>query len=381
MVQRKCACGGTCPRCADDERTLQPKLKIGEPGDRYEQEADALADRVMRMGNGGGSALPSSRPAVRASPVPHSTSLAGMGTAPPSVDAALSSPARPLPADARAFFESRLGADFSGVRIHSDPVSQQAAHEIGARAFTVGRDLVFGAGQFVPGSADGRRLLAHELAHVLQQTDVVQREVDEATSPLPRGDETGSDSGESATPDAAGSTVPTQFPHCDLPDCHLCAWLAERFFRDNVSRLHSWDTIEAKEAWPPIIVAFSDACSVDITVEGCHQYGPWPHRFSCWGQALITCPGSDPVHVRYIVRHPGGETFIVEAGSLLCEYERECLREETPSEEDPVVDAPDESGPTYRPTLKKIRCTGPRRQRRRRRSGRRRRARTLPDRT
>lgn len=74
-----------------------------------------------------------------------------------------------LPAGVRAFMEGRFAQDFSTVRIHADASAARAADAVSARAFTVGRDIVFGAQQFAPETPGGRRLLAHELAHVVQQ--------------------------------------------------------------------------------------------------------------------------------------------------------------------------------------------------------------------
>lgn len=85
------------------------------------------------------------------------------------VGAALGSAGRPLEPSARSFFESRLGHDFSGVRVHTDERAAESASAVGAHAYTVGRDVVFGAGRYSPNTPDGRRLLAHELAHVVQQ--------------------------------------------------------------------------------------------------------------------------------------------------------------------------------------------------------------------
>ncbi len=75
----------------------------------------------------------------------------------------------PLPKSTRAFFEPRFGRDFTGVRIHTGPRAADTARAVNARAFTLGRDIVFGSGQFAPDTHGGRRLLAHELAHVVQQ--------------------------------------------------------------------------------------------------------------------------------------------------------------------------------------------------------------------
>ncbi len=76
---------------------------------------------------------------------------------------------RPLPSADRAFFEPRFGRDFSQVRIHTDGKAGQLARAINAHAFTIGQDVVFGAGKYRPSVSGGRHLLAHELTHVVQQ--------------------------------------------------------------------------------------------------------------------------------------------------------------------------------------------------------------------
>ena len=88
------------------------------------------------------------------------------------VDAALSQPGRPLAGRTRHQMEARFGYDFSAVRIHDDAASATIAGSLDAAAFTVGSDIVFGAGRFDPHSARGAHLLAHELAHVVQQGEV-----------------------------------------------------------------------------------------------------------------------------------------------------------------------------------------------------------------
>ncbi len=77
----------------------------------------------------------------------------------------------PLPAESRTFFEARFGHDFSRVRIHTGPDAGRMARTFGARAFTIGRDLVFGTEQYQPATPAGRWLLAHELTHVVQQQE------------------------------------------------------------------------------------------------------------------------------------------------------------------------------------------------------------------
>lgn len=165
---------------------LQPKLRIGQPNDKYEAEADRVANAVMRM--------PYSE--MRVQPVcaecegglqrqplekPVEEDLRTKGLAREEghlfvADGVLNAQIRSLrgrgqtlPASARAFFEPRLANDFGEVRIHTDSRSAELARSVDARAFTVGWDVIFGAGQYAPESREGRRLLAHELTHVVQQ--------------------------------------------------------------------------------------------------------------------------------------------------------------------------------------------------------------------
>lgn len=88
---------------------------------------------------------------------------------PPVVAEVLDSPGQPLDPATGAFMQARFGHDFSQVRVHTDPTAARSAGAIDARAYTVGRHIVFGAGQYLPGTWMGRRLLAHELTHVVQQ--------------------------------------------------------------------------------------------------------------------------------------------------------------------------------------------------------------------
>jgi uncharacterized protein DUF4157/NleD-like pathogen effector protein (putative zinc metallopeptidase) len=89
--------------------------------------------------------------------------------APPLVHDVLRTPGRPLDAATRAFMEPRFGRDFSQVRIHTDGQAAESANVVNAHAYTVGPHIAFGAGRYAPRTSDGRRLLAHELAHVVQQ--------------------------------------------------------------------------------------------------------------------------------------------------------------------------------------------------------------------
>ncbi len=143
---------------------IQPKLLVNEPGDRYEQEADRIAATVMRLADPGVSkhTLP---PSVQRL----TTGEGSPDAAPPIVHDVLSSPGQPLDATARAFFEPRFGRDFSRVRVHTDAKAADSARVLNAVAYTVGEDVVFGADHYAPQAEEGRRLLAHELTHVVQQ--------------------------------------------------------------------------------------------------------------------------------------------------------------------------------------------------------------------
>jgi hypothetical protein len=113
-------------------------------------------------------------------------SLAG-NAVPSIVHDVLSSPGQPLDVGTRAFMEPRFGHDFSQVRIHTDARAVESAQAVNALAYTVGRNVVFGAGQYAPQTSEGRRLLAHELTHTLQQDNRVQRAVNEPLMTEPDG--------------------------------------------------------------------------------------------------------------------------------------------------------------------------------------------------
>ena len=168
------------PAYPNSRAKLQPKLTVSTPGDIYEQEADRVADQVMcmpepqiqrtRAYGGGRPGCTNVREGNKALQVQR---LQASGTseveAPPIVDEALRSPGQPLDAETQAFMERRFGYNFSQVRVHADARSAQTAKAVNARAFTVGKEVLFGAGQYQPRTQGGRTLLAHELAHVVQQ--------------------------------------------------------------------------------------------------------------------------------------------------------------------------------------------------------------------
>lgn len=169
VMMRKCACGTHAPAECDDckrQRVQRKAIAIGPSQGPMEDEADRAARAVM---GGHGTHLAGGQP-LRLSRAPDAgPSTGGDGSAPPAVDATLRSPGQPLDAATRAFMEPRFGHDFSHVRVHADAPAAESARSVGALAYTVGSDVVFGAGHYQPGGSTGRALLAHELAHVVQQ--------------------------------------------------------------------------------------------------------------------------------------------------------------------------------------------------------------------
>jgi len=185
--------GSALPHCGHDFRqmlihppptgVIQTKLAMTRPDDAYEQEADRLSEQVMRKSEpqlqrtcACGGTCPTCQPA----PTGHEherlqTLRVGSGdhgqtAVPPLVHEVLRSPGQPLDPAARAFMEPRFGHEFSHVRVHTDERAARAAQAINAHAYTFGHDIVFGHGRFDADGTEGRRLLAHELAHVLQQS-------------------------------------------------------------------------------------------------------------------------------------------------------------------------------------------------------------------
>jgi Domain of unknown function (DUF4157) len=178
LLQRKCACGGIpgpsgeCEECKRKRLALQPKLAINEPNDRYEQEADRVAEAVVgRATLRRPLTAPKEQPRTKEKESLQRKAADGHETldAPPIVDQVLQSSGQPLDPATRTFMEERFGYDFGGVRVHTDARAAGSAQVVNALAYTVGRNVVFGAGQYAPHSAAGRRLIAHELTHTLQQ--------------------------------------------------------------------------------------------------------------------------------------------------------------------------------------------------------------------
>ena len=193
---------------------IQAKLKIGQPGDKYEQEADRVANQVMRMpepqcpeceedvsrkplsiqrlaqstGHNIQRQCTECEEEIQRQPIEEEEeeeellqakeSIGYTPTVTPKIHGQINSlrgGGQPLSESDRSFFEPRFGHSFSGVQVHTGTPAAEAVRAVNAKAFTVGQDIVFGAGQFAPDSQAGKQLLAHELTHVIQQTPRLSR--------------------------------------------------------------------------------------------------------------------------------------------------------------------------------------------------------------
>lgn len=186
---------------------IQMKLTIGQPSDKYEQEADKLAADIVQRINAPESAkvqrqestededeelqrssisdniqcqeMPEDEDELQTKPMVQRLSIAGGMAATPDLEASIQqarSSGQPLTENIRHPMEQAFKADFSGVKIHTDAQSDQLNQSIQAKAFTTGQDIFFRQGEYQPGNRGGQELLAHELTHVVQQNgNAVQR--------------------------------------------------------------------------------------------------------------------------------------------------------------------------------------------------------------
>ncbi len=179
-------------------RLIQAKLRVGPAGDRYEREADRVAREVTTIPDASTRspvqrqeeeeevqakrASPTITPLVQHKEEEEELQTKSRGKSGFTVTAqtekrlkSLDGAGKPLSKEMRRFMEPRFGTDFGGVRVHSGGDAVQLNRDLNAKAFTHGRDIYFGAGAYAPETDTGKRLLAHELTHVVQQTGSAQR--------------------------------------------------------------------------------------------------------------------------------------------------------------------------------------------------------------
>ena len=177
-----CPCGGGCPLCEED-MFIQPKLRIGEPGDRYEREADRAADEVVGIINASHrqtvppwefhekhEAQTQRKVNMRQKPnLSNRQSNRVIGGTNTQLNV-YQSEGKPLKESTRVSLEPCFGYNLSHVRIHTDSQAAETVGTLNAEALTIGQDILFATGRYAPESTVGTRLLVHELTHVIQQT-------------------------------------------------------------------------------------------------------------------------------------------------------------------------------------------------------------------
>jgi hypothetical protein len=190
------------PAAQSPKPAVQMKMAVNKPGDKLEQDADKMADKVMQM------PAPASPPKeeklqrqadeklqkkeeekIQKAAMPEERiqkkeeeKLQRQGDGAPAVGASAQSAiqnktagGQPLSSDVRTYMEPRFGADFSNVRVHNDHESAGLSNQLNARAFTYQNHVFFSRDQYQPGTSEGKQLLAHELTHTIQQGHGVQR--------------------------------------------------------------------------------------------------------------------------------------------------------------------------------------------------------------
>jgi hypothetical protein len=171
---------------------FQAKLSINRPNDVYEQEADAMADKVMHINDNHVHQQTFFSPAITAvqrkcqhceeeeKKLHRKETNNNETTADASTENyinSLNGKGRSLTPDERSFFEPRMGYDFSNVKLHTNSEANQSAKSINALAYTHSNHIVFGTNQYQPNTEVGQRLMAHELTHVVQQNNNIKRKV------------------------------------------------------------------------------------------------------------------------------------------------------------------------------------------------------------
>ena len=205
MFDRSRAAGGT-PASQVEGVALQAKLTLSQPGDAYEQEADRVADAVMRMPEpvrpqapmvqiasapspqrkcacGGSEGECAACKEEREAELQRAAQPGSVDAVPPIVYEVLRSPGQPLSPETRAFFQPRFGYNVGQVRIHTDARAAESARAVNALAYAVVDHIVFGAGQYAPQTSEGASLLAHELAHTVQSMGTQGPQVARQTPP------------------------------------------------------------------------------------------------------------------------------------------------------------------------------------------------------
>lgn len=197
ILQRKCSCGGDVDRDNEHEdfkkekvfpkrktntNTLLSDVNISSPDDIYEKEADASADKIMRVDEN--PSFFKNKEQIKKSVQRKENNYTTPSHLPEVSEVINSSTAKLLDTETLDFMESRFGYDFSNVRIFDNTEAAKSASKLNALAYTLGNNIVFNKGEYSPNKESGKKLLAHELTHVVQQNSnnsvpAIQKQPDE----------------------------------------------------------------------------------------------------------------------------------------------------------------------------------------------------------
>jgi hypothetical protein len=176
-----------CSRKNGNTLFFQPKLTIGPVNDPYEREADSVSEKVLNMKSNDViqpliTPVPIQRKCAKCEEeeLQRKENSDAETIGDPGLETyvgGLGNSGQPMTNEVRSFFEPRFGYDFSKVKVHTDTVAAKSAQSINALAYTTGNNIVFNKGQYAPDSTNGKKLLAHELTHVVQQSSNLSRKV------------------------------------------------------------------------------------------------------------------------------------------------------------------------------------------------------------
>ena len=258
--------------------------------------------------------------------------------------APLAAPGIPLDRDARAFFEPRFGRDFTAVRVHADAGAARSAREVAAHAYTVGSDIVFAEGAYAPATDSGRRLIAHELTHVVQQTRAVRRQDAPSQDPSAPPDASVPQNGaaQPATPAAAPAKpacgIATSTP-ADCGDRHNAYCAAKKCFPQN--------------PWLD--------CVCTASGEVCRAVDAFTFS-SLEGKALLACAMTLPAGIHWSPFAPPASTMTIQAKGEWLRDTNKCIwghwRNALEAIHDPLLPVPGGLTPQWRAAVTTCRSSG-----------------------
>lgn len=341
-----CACGGTCPHCRGDAKTaatLRPKLTVNEPGDAFEQEADRVADQVV---NGTGNPLtgPGSDPTKvqrmcsdceeedKEESVQRKSSSGADATVSSEAQSyiqSMDSGGASLSEPETQYYEPRFGRSFGNVKIHTGGAADKAAKSINARAFTVGSNIAFANGEYDSGSVSGRKLLAHELTHTLQQSsgaDYVQRGSagllgGKCCNPGARVEWALVGAGVWKKLESGECTGSTE--DCDGMTCGGGFYRVDNLQKGSCSTPHHDDAVFAPRRWTP---ASAGADAHSPTAEG-STAGDTPPNYEYDSASTTQCPnGVRTITVDFVTLHGSTQSPTAQLAVANAAYSGCCVR-------------------------------------------------------